>query len=414
MPYILGEDPRADGRWLYLLNWSTVLPEFRRDVFAPGVTLAQLMAGEGLPSNIPLQLQQQLQRGLLAAAPVYISNGVDATLPIQLLTLADRDYPPLLRQCTDAPAGLFVVGDATRLSSLSIAVVGSRKPSIDGRRAATEFSSALSQAGLTVVSGLALGVDGAAHEGALNGRASTVAVMATGIDAVYPLRHRHLARAIAHRGAVVTEFLPGATPQRRHFHRRNRTISGLALGTVVVEAGRPSGSLITATAAAQQGREVFALPWSVYHGGGAGCRALLADGAHLALSPEDIIVELGPSLTGQLALLADAEDQGQGAGSKGGSKKSLKTHQAVLPTVMSACKPSQHDRPAIPTHNALADNLVSDAESAILRQMGDGEHSVDAIAAALCWPVTDTRIHLGQLELAGHIERTAAGYRQTS
>lgn len=411
MPYRLGEDPRADGRWLYLLNWSTVVPEFRRDVFAPGMTLAQLMAGEGLASNLPAPIQLQLQRGLLSAPPVCVTNGVDAALPIQLLTLADSDYPPLLRQCIDAPAGLFVVGDANRLSSLSVAVVGSRKPSIDGRRAATEFATALSHAGLTVVSGLALGVDGAVHEGALNGRGSTIAVMATGIDAVYPVRHRHLARAIAHHGAVVTEFLPGAAPQRRHFHRRNRTISGLALGTVVIEAGRPSGSLITATAAAQQGREVFALPWSVYHSGGAGCRALLADGAHLALSPEDIIVELGPGLSGQLALLDETAAATHCASRHRGLKENVNNTQRKRATTAAA---TSSQTPVVAMRSHFPDNPATDAERVLLSQMGDGEHSVDALAAALTWPVTDTRVHLGKLELAGRVERTAAGYRQLS
>ena len=410
MPYLLGEDPRADGRWLHLLNWSTILPEFRRDIFFSGVTIERLIAGEDLPPSLPQQIQQQLRHGLLSAPPVRITNGVDATMPIELLTLADKDYPPLLRQCVDAPAGLFVVGDATRLSSLSIAVVGSRKPSIDGRRAATDFAAGLSRAGLTVVSGLALGVDGAAHEGAMNGRGSTVAVMATGIDTVYPARHRHLARAIAQSGAVVSEFLPGATPQSRHFHRRNRTISGLALGTVVIEAGRPSGSLITATAAAQQSREVFALPWSVYHAGGAGCRALLADGANLALSPADIIAELGTSLTGQLALLGD-EDAPFTAPTRG-----FRDDAVNLPPVLTktAVARKTSTTRGLAQNRALVDTVVSDVERAILGQIGDGEHSVDAIAAALTWPVTDTRIHLGQLELAGRIERTTAGYRQRS
>ncbi len=412
MPYFLGEDPRADGRWLHLLSWSTLRPEFRRDVFAAGVTLEHLIDGLGFPQSLPPQIVQRLRRDLIAAPPVYIINGVDVSLPIQLVTLADVNYPPLLRQCVDAPAGLFVVGDVTRLSSLSVAIVGTRKPSIDGRRAATEYAAALSQAGLTVVSGLALGVDGSAHQGALHECGGTLAVMATGIDTVYPARHRHLAREIAHHGAVVTEFLPGATPHSRHFHRRNRTISGLALGTVVVEAGRPSGSLITATAAAQQGRDVFALPWSIYHRGGEGCRALLADGARLALSPEDIITELGLGMSGQLALHDDLAGPLEVAAQQSSS--------ALIKTPL---VPLNFDKPpADSTHltrsqlrspggQTTMDN-VSEVASKILKHLGDAEHSIDTIASALMWSVADTRIGLGRLELSGYIERVGVGYRR--
>ncbi len=404
MSYLLGEDPRADGRWLHVLNWSARRPECRRDLFHPGVTPEHLLEGVGFPPSFPPELVQRLHRDLRDAPPAYIVNGVDASLPIQLVTLADVDYPPLLRQCADAPAGLFVVGDVTRLSSLSVAIVGSRKPSIDGRRAATEYGAALSQAGLTVVSGLALGVDGAAHIGALRERGSTVAVMATGIDTVYPARHRHLARDIAHHGAVVTEFLPGATPQSRHFHRRNRTISGLALGTLVVEAGRPSGSLITATAAAQQGRDVFALPWSLYHRGAEGCHALLADGAHLALSPGDIMTELGLGITGQLALndsLLESPNLGDQGAEPAGEAVSAMTSRA------DAISGDKRWRP-----NQTARDNISGVEGDILKQLGDATHSIDTIAASLVRPVADIRIYLGRLELSGRIERVGAGYRR--
>ena len=157
-------------------------------------------------------------------------------------------------------------------------------PSLDGLKLAERFAFELAQAGFVIVSGLAQGVDTAAHKGALAAGGRTIAVMATGIDTVYPSANRQLSFDIAASGAVVTEFLPGSAPKRHHFRRRNRTISGLSIATVVIEAGVPSGTLITATAAADQGRDVYALPWSINHKQGEGCLKLLLEGA-LATDP---------------------------------------------------------------------------------------------------------------------------------
>jgi len=205
------------------------------------------------------------------------------------LPISDADYPALLAECSDAPCVLFGRGDASVLTKPAIAIVGSRQPSLDGRLLAEKFAHDLASAGFVVVSGLATGIDAAAHRGAIKAGGETVAVVATGIDMTYPRSNVNLCEEIANNGAVVSQFLPASAPKKHHFPRRNRTLSGLALATVVIEAGVPSGTLITATAAAEQGRDVFALPWSVNHSGGEGCLRLLMDGALMAVSPVDVI-----------------------------------------------------------------------------------------------------------------------------
>lgn len=206
-----------------------------------------------------------------------------------LVTLTAPHYPPLLSECGDAPACLFGLGDFGCFDAPAIAIVGSRRPSLDGLRLAETFACELARAGFVIVSGLAQGIDTAAHKGALSAGGRTIAVMATGIDTIYPAINRGLSADIANAGALVTEFLPGSAPKRHHFRRRNRTISGISLATVVIEAGVPSGTLITATAAAEQGRDVYALPWSINHGQGEGCLKLLLEGAALATCPQDVI-----------------------------------------------------------------------------------------------------------------------------
>lgn len=211
-----------------------------------------------------------------------------------VLTTDDERYPPLLRSIYDPPAQLYVRGDPAVLLEAQLAVVGSRRASPAGMRLAQTLSGELVKAGLHVCSGLAVGVDGAAHLGALDTNGKSVAVMATGIDAVYPRRHQSLARQLEHAGCLVTEFPPGTPPLRQNFPKRNRIISGLSLGVLVVEAALPSGSLITAGTALEQGREVFALPWSILHDGGRGCLKLIRDGAKMVQQVDDILEELGP------------------------------------------------------------------------------------------------------------------------
>lgn len=211
-----------------------------------------------------------------------------------LVTWDDPDYPPLLREISDPPVALYVAGDPTLLARAQIAIVGARHPTPGGRENARAFAQALARAGLVVTSGLALGIDGAAHQGALAAGGATVAVTGTGLDRVYPPAHRELAHAIVRTGALVSEFPLGTPPRAENFPVRNRLISGLALGVLVIEAAAHSGSLITARCALEQGREVFAVPGSIHSPLSRGCHALIRDGAKLVETAEDVLEELGP------------------------------------------------------------------------------------------------------------------------
>jgi DNA processing protein len=211
-----------------------------------------------------------------------------------LLVWTDPDYPVLLREIADPPVMLYVIGQRQVLSNPQLAIVGSRNPSPMGRENAQAFARSVAGAGLTVTSGLALGVDGAAHRGALAAGGTTIAVTGTGLDRVYPARHRELAHEIAAHGALVSEFALGTPPLPENFPIRNRLISGLSLGTLVVEAALQSGSLITARLATEQGREVFAIPGSIHAPQARGCHALIRQGAKLVETAQDILEELGP------------------------------------------------------------------------------------------------------------------------
>ena len=225
-----------------------------------------------------------------------------------LLTLADPLYPTLLAEIYDPPPILFVHGNPELLSQPQLAIVGSRNPTPSGASNAREFAAYLAGAGLTIISGLAVGIDGAAHQGALE-RGKTIAVTGTGLDRVYPARHKELAHRIVEQGLLVSEFPPGTQPRPENFPRRNRIISGLAVGTLVVEATLRSGSLITARLALEQGREVFAIPGSIHNPQAKGCHRLIRDGAKLVESAQDIADELGPLLGG---LIVTAEKPGRG------------------------------------------------------------------------------------------------------
>jgi DNA processing protein len=212
-----------------------------------------------------------------------------------LVTWGSPDYPPLLARIPDAPLVLFVEGDVTALSLPQLAIVGSRNPTALGRDTATQFARQLAKDGFTVTSGLALGIDAAAHRGALDAPGRTVAVVGRGLDAVYPPENAGLAREIVgHSGACLTDLPTGTPPLKHNFPRRNRILSGLAVGTLVVEAALQSGSLITARLAAEQGREVFAIPGSIHNPMVRGCHRLLRQGARLVESVADIFAELAP------------------------------------------------------------------------------------------------------------------------
>lgn len=210
-----------------------------------------------------------------------------------IVTLYDQEYPAILREIPSAPPILFVRGNLKLLSRPQIAIVGSRNPTPQGIENAFNFSRHFSEVGFTVTSGLAIGIDAAAHKGALRGEAGTLAVLANGLDRIYPASNKELAHKIVSAGALISEFSLGTPPVDSHFPRRNRIISGLAVGTLVVEAALKSGSLITAKLALDQGREVFAIPGSIHSSLSKGCHALIRQGAKLVESAEHVIEELG-------------------------------------------------------------------------------------------------------------------------
>jgi len=216
-----------------------------------------------------------------------------------IIERGDDDFPPLLEQIPDPPHLLYVDGDPEILHLPAIAIVGSRNPTKGGERNAYEFAHHLASSGFSIVSGLAQGIDTAAHRGALAAGGKTVAFLGHGIDRIYPAANKDLAAEIAGHGALVSEFPLGTHPGRELFPQRNRLISGLSLGTVVVEAARRSGSLITARLAGEQGREIFALPGSIHNALARGCHQLIRQGAKLVEDSNDIITELAP-LAGQI------------------------------------------------------------------------------------------------------------------
>ncbi|MEK6750477.1 MAG: DNA-processing protein DprA [Pseudomonadota bacterium] len=234
-----------------------------------------------------------------------------------LITLGEAAYPSLLREISDPPPLLFVAGDPALLKQPQIAVVGARNPTGPGRDSALHFARFLADTGLTITSGLAAGVDAAAHQGALAARGATVAIMGTGPDDIYPKKNLTLAADIvAHGGAIVSEYPTGVGPHKENFPRRNRIIAGLSLGTLVVEAAQHSGSLITARLATEYGREVFALPGSIHNPLARGCHELIRQGAKLVETAQHILEELGPlarfslssTMSPALAPLAGAGD----------------------------------------------------------------------------------------------------------
>ena len=217
----------------------------------------------------------------------------------RLLASTDTDYPPLLRQLRDPPAVLFALGDVRILTSVQLAMVGARKASREGCNTAHEFAKVFAQAGITITSGLAAGIDAASHEGALHGGGQTVAVCATGLNRVYPTKHADLARRIRANGVLLSEFPPGTPPLQMNFPRRNRLISGLSRGTLVVEAARQSGSLVTARRAVEQGRPLFAIPGAIHHGSTSGCHKLIREGATLVETPAEVLSVMKIPLTPQ-------------------------------------------------------------------------------------------------------------------
>lgn len=343
---------------------------------APPAALRELV-GPRLTAQLatpPAELAALLERTLawLAGAEAH---GAERTV----LTLGDPRYPARLLELPDPPLLLYACGQLDRFKLPAVAVVGSRHPSAQGAENARVFACALSQAGLTVVSGLALGIDGAAHEGALLGEGGTIAVIGTGLDRVYPRSHLDLAHRIARHGLLLSEFPLGTAPLAANFPQRNRIIAGLGLGTLVVEAALQSGSLITARLAADHGREVFAIPGSIHSPQSRGCHALIRQGAKLVESTQDILEEL---------------------------------HLAAPAPPVASGKPGPTARPATPRPAAvqaeLLPSLVSGdalATDAVLDALGHGPATLDALQARTGWSTSDLSVHLLSLELCGEVER---------
>jgi DNA processing protein len=291
---------------------SEELAAWLRLSLTPGLSserLRRLLAAFGGPEAALAASRTALARQVGEPAAAAVKQGKwDEALAIacawleapgnHIVTLADAAYPRQLLQIPDPPALLYVKGRVELLASPSLAIVGSRHATPQGAINAELFARVFSDAGLAVVSGLALGIDAAAHRGALSGAGSSVAVMGTGADIVYPARNRPLAHDLAAGGALVSEFPLGTRPLAANFPRRNRLISGLSLGCLVVEAAIDSGSLITARLAADQGREVFAIPGSIHSPLAKGCHALIKQGAKLAESAADVLVELHLPVSG--------------------------------------------------------------------------------------------------------------------
>ncbi len=301
-------DPTSDARYWIGLSFINGLG---------GETFRRLLTSFGLPEQIYATSVSALRQVVSHEIASQIAEGPDDAMVApalawlqlpgnHLITLADGSYPASLLEIPDPPPLLYVKGDLATLKKSIIGVVGSRNATPQGLKNAEIFSQALSEAGWCVASGLALGVDGAAHRGALRGTGSTVAVVGTGLDIVYPARHRELAHEISQRGAIVSEFPLGEPSRAGNFPRRNRIISGLSRGVLVVEANLESGSLITARLAVEQGREVFAIPGSIHSPLSKGCHRLIKQGAKLVDSIHDILEELGSApMSGSVGALAE-------------------------------------------------------------------------------------------------------------
>lgn len=353
----------------------------------------RLLAAFGLPQAIFEQSSAALQQvvtpaqaSVLREVPAGLADLLAATLQWldgqddngrrRVVALGDAEYPGGLLSIEDPPLVLYLLGAPLPPDSAgrSIAIVGSRNPTPQGEGNAQQFARALSSAGLTVVSGLALGVDGAAHRGALEGAAAgqlaTIAVVGTGLDRVYPKRHLSLAHAIARQGVLVSEYPIGTPPLAQNFPKRNRLIAGLSCGTLVVEAALQSGSLITARMAVEQGKEVFAIPGSIHATQSRGCHALIRQGAKLVESAQDVLEELrleAPSVATNL--IAPHADPQRAAGQ-------------------------------------------NDAQTRLLQQLGFDPVSLDALIARTGTDAATLQAWLLELELAGRVARLPGGLFQ--
>jgi DNA processing protein len=346
--------------WLRLLETPEVGRESARKLLAafgsPQAAIAAPVAARrevvGLRAAEALNEPHAEFDALLTATAAWL--GAADVAPRQVITLGDADYPAALLETADPPVLLYAQGNVSLLSRPSLAVVGSRNPTPQGLDSARAFATAVSQSGVAIVSGLALGIDGAAHEGGLGGPGSTVAVVGTGLDRVYPRSHLDLAHRIAQRGLLLSEYPLGMPPLANNFPLRNRIIAGLARGTLVVEAALQSGSLITARLAVEAGRDVFAIPGSIHAPQSRGCHALIKQGAKLVETAQEILDELRLG--------------------------------TPLPRVDTA-----------PAANA--------EEDALLAALGFDPVTLDALVARTGWSASALNIRLLELELDGRVAR---------
>ncbi|MDR0563763.1 MAG: DNA-processing protein DprA [Azoarcus sp.] len=353
----------------------------------------KLLAAFGLPESVFAQPRNQLAGVVGAeAAEALLKEPHPAALQAALdwagapgnhvLTLADADYPKALLEIADPPLVLYVKGNVDLLGREALAIVGSRVPTAQGEINAETFASSLAASDLVIVSGLAQGIDAAAHRGALLAKGGTVAVIGTGIDRIYPARNAALAREIAGKGVVLSEFPLGTTAARWNFPRRNRLIAGLALGVLVVEATTESGSLITARFAAECGREVFAIPGSIHSPQSRGCHRLIREGAKLVETADDVLEEL-----------------------RGISQKpEIKRQKPRYPS-----KPVSSRKTPSPTSSASLPAHLPPEALRILECLGTRSCDIDALTLETGLPVEALQAHLLTLELESLVIRQPGG-----
>ena len=381
--------PQELGAWLRLVLTPGVGPESARRLLAAfGEPQAIFGQSETALCQVLSRPQAQALLAMPPDCPALTQNTLDWLQADRasrcVLTLGDADYPAALLDIPDPPLMLYALGQTAQLATLqaqpALAVVGSRNPTPQGADNARAFARSLAASGLVIVSGLALGVDGAAHEGALEGagppgvagRLATLAVVGTGLDRVYPRQHHALAQRIAQQGLLVSEYPLGTPPLAAHFPRRNRLIAGLSQATLVVEAALQSGSLITAQQALEQGRDVMAIPGSIHAPQSKGCHALIKQGAKLVESAQDVLEELRlPMVQAALDLGADG-------------------HAADAPD---GARADEEDR-------------------ALLRALGHDPVGLDALQGRCGWPTAQLQARLLELELAGQVGRLPGGLFQ--
>ncbi|MBU6950205.1 DNA-processing protein DprA [Hahella sp. HN01] len=300
----------------------------------------------------------------------------------RLFLLPDADYPSLLRLLPDPPAVLYARGRYELIHQPQIAMVGSRNPSVHGQETARQFARSLGESGFTITSGLAAGIDGSAHAGALGTLGSTIGVLGSGLNVIYPAKHRDLAQKMMENGLLVSEFPPDTQPRSQHFPKRNRIISGLSLGTLVVEASLRSGSLITARNALEQHREVFAIPGSIHNPQARGCHHLIKQGAKLVECTDDILAEL-PALMGLYRSLNEP-----------------------WTTVFAAEEfPGQQSQPEPASLAPL-----SEQAEVVLNGMGYDCTPPDALVERTGLSIAEIRSVLIELELEGWVQEVAGGF----